>query len=369
VSDPNPIVGSAASSPEAAASRHAALPALRWLAAGCVLLAALGSAALVVAWNTQQRVKGMEQELVRRQLDSGAQAAQAQLLARQAQEAARESAARLQLLDVRVADYAMQRSQLEELIQSLSRTRDENVLADVEAAVRMAMLQSEITGSPAPLLAALRQSEERVARLNEPRLDRVRRALADDLERVRAIGSVDIATLVLRLDEAMRQVDDLPLLSQPDGRVAGKPRAAASAASVSASAAASAGPSWQRVLGDTWGAFGERLWSEVRSLVRVTRIDQPEAMLLAPEQVYFLRENLKLRLLNARLALLSRQYDTAQLDLRDAQSVLQRYFDRSARRVAGTLELLRQSSAQARQVSVPRPEATLAAIAAASAGR
>jgi uroporphyrin-3 C-methyltransferase len=367
VSDPNPIVGSAASSPEAAASRQAALPALRWLAAGCVLLAALGSAALVVAWNTQQRVKGMEQELVRRQLDSGAQAAQAQLLARQAQEAARESAARLQLLDVRVADYAMQRSQLEELIQSLSRTRDENVLADVEAAVRMAMLQSEITGSPAPLLAALRQSEERVSRLNEPRLDRVRRALADDLGRVRAIGSVDIATLVLRLDEAMRQVDDLPLLSQPDGRVAGKPRAAA--ASVSASAAASAGPSWQRVLGDTWGAFGERLWSEVRSLVRVTRIDQPEAMLLAPEQAYFLRENLKLRLLNARLALLSRQYDTAQLDLRDAQSVLQRYFDRSARRVAGTLELLRQASAQARQVSVPRPEATLAAIAAASAGR
>jgi uroporphyrin-3 C-methyltransferase len=179
--------------------------------------------------------------------------------------------------------------------------------------------------------------------------------------------------LVLRLDEAMRQVDDLPLLSQPDGRVAGKPRAAASAASVSAtaaaSAAASAGPSWQRVLGDTWGAFGERLWSEARSLVRVTRIDQPEAMLLAPEQAYFLRENLKLRLLNARLALLSRQYDTAQLDLRDAQSVLQRYFDRGARRVAGTLELLRQASAQARQVSVPRPEATLAAIAAASAGR
>ena len=37
------------------------------------------------------------------------------------------------------------------------------------------------------------------------------------------------------------------------------------------------------------------------------RIDQPEAMLLAPDQAFFLRENLKLRLLNARLALLARR--------------------------------------------------------------
>jgi uroporphyrin-3 C-methyltransferase len=75
------------------------------------------------------------------------------------------------------------------------------------------------------------------------------------------------------------------------------------------------------------------VWGEVRALVRVTRIDQPEAVLVAPEQAFFLRENLKLRLLNARLALLSRQFDIAQSDLRDAQSALERYFDRGSRRV------------------------------------
>ena len=107
----------------------------------------------------------------------------------------------------------------------------------------------------------------------------------------------------------------------------------------------------------------------MRGLIRVTPVDQPEAMLIAPDQAFFLRENLKLRLLNARLALLSRQFDTAQSDLRDALSALDRYFDRSNKRVVATAELLRQVSAQARQVVVPRPDATLAAIAAVSAGR
>ena len=118
-----------------------------------------------------------------------------------------------------------------------------------------------------------------------------------------------------------------------------------------------------------WAAVSSRVWDEVRGLIRVTPVDQPEAMLIAPDQAFFLRENLKLRLLNARLALLSRQFDTAQSDLRDALSALDRYFDRSNKRVVATAELLRQVSAQARQVVVPRPDATLAAIAAVSAGR
>jgi uroporphyrin-3 C-methyltransferase len=111
------------------------------------------------------------------------------------------------------------------------------------------------------------------------------------------------------------------------------------------------------------------VWEETRSLVRVTRVDVPEAALLSPEQAFFLRENLKLRLLNARLALLSRQFDTAQSDLRDAQASIERYFDKSARRVQATAEMLRQVAAQARLVAVPRPDETLAAIQAATAGR
>jgi len=376
-----PIAPSAAgaSAAEPAAARAAtdahALPG-RWIAAAAVLLTALCAAAVMYAWNTQQRVKGLEQQLVKRQEDSGAQAVEAQMLARQAQDSSRDAAAKLALLEVRVAEVALQRTQLEELIQAMSRSRDENMLDEVESSIRVAMQQTAITGSAEPLVIALKQAEERLARQSQPRLERVRRAIAQDLERVRAAGAVDVSTLAIRLDEVVRQVDELPLLSAPQAqRSPARPaaRAAAPAASVPAVADAAASappdPAWTQVLGERWAALGAGVWAEVRRLVRVTPIDQPEAMLVSPEQAFFVRENLKLRLLNARLALLSRQFDTAQSDLRDAQSALERYFDRSAKRTANAIDLVKQVGSQARQVIVPRPDATLAAIAAVAGGR
>ena len=170
--------------------------------AGVLLVASV--VALALAWRADQRVGSLEQELVRRQQDSAKQAVEAQMLAKQANEGMGAAAAKVALLEARVAEVALQRTQLEELIQQLSRSRDENVLADVDAAVRVAVQQSAITGSAEPLAAALRQSEERLARMNQPRLERVRRALARDLDRVRAVAISDIASLTIKIDEAIR---------------------------------------------------------------------------------------------------------------------------------------------------------------------
>jgi uroporphyrin-3 C-methyltransferase len=101
----------------------------------------------------------------------------------------------------------------------------------------------------------------------------------------------------------------------------------------------------------------------------VSRVDQPEAMLMAPEQSFFLRENLKLKLLNARLAVLSRQFDIAQGDLRSALATIERYFERDARKTLQLADMLRSVSSQLRQNGVPRPDETLAALAATAAGR
>ncbi len=364
----------AAAAPVSAAAAAAApvvsLPGAWWITVAVV--GALAVVAITLALMGQQRVKSLEQELVRRQQDSQGQAIEARALAQQAQDLARSAESKVALLDGRVAETALQRTQLEELIQQLSRSRDENVLADVDAAVRVAVQQSTITGSAEPLAAALRQSEERLARMNQPRVERVRRALARDLDRVRAVAVSDIASLTIKLDEAIRTVDDLPLLAQPERRPAAAPRpgaAAAPAASAASAPEAPPGMAWWPWLQAQGSWAGERVWGEVKSLVRVTRINNPEAVLVAPDQAWFLRENLKLRLLNARLALLSRQYDTAQADLRDAVAALDRYFDRSARRVVVTADLVRQVAGQARQVSLPRPDETLAALSAAQAGR
>lgn len=330
-----------------------------------IVACAVAVGALGVGWNTQQRLRVLEKELVKRQEDSQGESAQALLLAKQAQDASREAGARVALLDARVSEAALQRTQIEDLIQSLSRSRDENVVADVDAALRVALQQSTITGSTEPLLHALQQADERLQRYNQPRLERVRRALARDLDRVKAVGVSDLSTLTLKLDELVRLVDELPLLAATESRRA----PAAAPRSASAPEAGASAASWNDHLSAWWDAWPARAWDEVRSLVRVARVQQPEALLLAPEQMYFLRENLKLRLLNARLALLSRQYATAQSDMRDAQGALERYFDPGSRRVQVASDLLKQVTGQTKQVSLPRPDETLAALAAAAAGR
>jgi uroporphyrin-3 C-methyltransferase len=367
--------------PPAAVLAHPMAPMSRLWALLAVVFGVMSVAAFVSAWHTQQRVHSLEQELVRRQQTSQDDATEAKIIARQALDSVRDANGKLGVLDERVAESQLQRSQVEDLIQSLSRSRDENVLADVEAGVRVAMQQAALTGSTDPIVAILKQSDERLARYNNPRLDRVRRAVARDLDRVRTASAVDVPSLTIRLDEAVRMVDELPLVSTPErATVAGRAAAASAAlaaphgaaaarpASAASGAAAATPPAWVVSLQQAWEGFSVPFFGELKQAVRVTSIEHPEAMLMTPDQSFFLRENVKLRLLNARLSILSRQFDLAQADLQQAQTALDRYFDHSSRRVVAVSDLLKQVSAQARQVSFPRPDDTLAAIAAAVAG-
>ncbi|WP_269629545.1 uroporphyrinogen-III C-methyltransferase [Pelomonas sp. BJYL3] len=347
-------------------------------------LGVLSLGALAMAWQGHSRVRQLEQELVRRQEQSQTQASDARGMASRAQEVAQETSAKLALLDARLAEVSLQRGQLEELIQSMSRSRDENVLGDIEASLRVALQQTSITGSAEPLVSALKQADERLQRYKQPRLEGVRRAVIRDLDRVKAVSVVDVATLGIKLDEVARLADELPLLSvaervaqaegearsaarlesKTDARTDPKARRAAGAASKPAPAP-EGWEAWWDVAQSRWQELSSQVWQETKSLVRVTRINHPEAALITPEQGYFLRENLKLRLLNARLALLSRQYDTAQSDLREALALLDRYVDMRSRKAQTAAELLRQVQGQARQVAVPRPDDSLAALAAA----
>lgn len=322
------------------------------------LVALVGLAGLGLAWQAQGRLRDLEQELVRRQASSHSLAGEARSAAQQSQEQVRELGAKLALAEARLAEVALQRSQLEELISSMSRSRDENIVGDLEASLRLASQQAQLFGSAEPLVAALRQGDERLQRHKQARLEGVRRAMLRDLDRIKAVGGVDGTTLALRLDELTRLIDEVPLLSEPHKAArSARPGAAATPAAAPASGA---WVEWRQWV----GVRADQAWAEVKDLVRVTRIDRPEAMLVTPEQTYFLRENLKLRLLNARLALMSRQYESAQADLRAALDLLQRFADPQQRRTQVALELARQVQAQAKPVQLPRPEDSLAALAA-----
>jgi uroporphyrin-3 C-methyltransferase len=319
---------------------------------GLVVIIALLS--LVIGLALWQKVNGMQEQLARQSADALAQSLEARTLARQAQEVVRDTAARLALTETRVGEVALQRSQLEELMQSLSRSRDENLVVDIESAVRLALQQAQVTGNVQPLLAALKTGDQRIARAAQPRLVPLQRAMQHDADRLRSSASADNGEALQKLDELMRSIDELPPLNaiaaRGDGANSWQPEPIPADA-----------PWWRRLL--------LVVRAEARSLVRVGRIERPEAVLLTPDQTFFLRENLKLKLLNARLALLSRQIDTARNELTNVSSSLNRYFDPTSRRVQAAATLVQQLQAQVRTSEPARIDETLAALATAAAGR
>ncbi len=343
-----------------------------------LILALAGALGCLLLW---QKLSHIQEELARRSTDTGTQAVEARTLARQAQESSLELSARLAVTENRLSEVSLQRGQLEDLMQSLTRSRDDNLVIELEANLRLAQQQAQLTGSAEPLLAALKSAEQRLARAAQPRLSPVQRAIVKDAERIKSAALTDVPAMLLKLDELVRQVDQLPMVNDV---VFGMSQAAEglTAPVVEPSATATFPPATSVLTRTDFARFWDvqalsnwsgRLWQglreDVQSLLRVSRIDQPEAALLAPEQSYFLRENIKLKLLNARLALLSRQTDAARSDLASVQGTLSRYFDASSRKTQAAKALLQQTQAQLRTSELPRFDDTLAALATASAGR
>ena len=345
-----------------------------WEVSKKIALAGLvvGALALLVSGLLWQKLGNIQEELAKRSLDSGAQSIEARTLAKAAQDSARELTARLALQENRISEVSLQRSQLEELMQSLSRSRDENLVVDIESALRLAQQQAQLTGSAVPLIAALTSAEQRLQRAAQPRLAPLQRAIAKDTDRIKTASLTDVPVLMIKIDELARMADELPVANafvqgpaRPSSVPPSSPTPAPEAKNVSML--------WSWFDRQSIQAAGTRaldgLRDEARKLLRVSRIDQPEAALLSPEQSFFLRENLKLRLLNARLGLLARQTDTARADLLNANVWLAKYFDTSARKTQAASQLLAQIQSQLKTSELPRLDETMAALATAAAGR
>ncbi len=336
--------------PVADAKPGGPVPAPRVLVLVLALLVVVALVGNALLW---QKLSNIRESLARQSGESTAHALEARTLARQAQDLARETAARQAVADARVSEATLQRSQLEDLMQSLSRSRDENLVVDIESSIRLAQQQAQLTLSVEPLLAALKTADERVVRAAHPRLAPLQRAIARDVERIKAARFTDTPGLLVKLDDLVRQVDDLPVLN-----------------AVLPVTSVGAGQALPEPVATVWWMRGfDIVRAEARKLLRVSRIDHPEAALLAPEQSFFLRENLKLKLLNARLGLLARQLDSARGDLASASMALNRYFDPASRRTQVAANLLSQVQAQMKAVELPRVDETLTALATAAAGR
>lgn len=375
-----PVDAAAAAPPPAAASvaplaRNTGTVVVAWLALG---VAAGALAVSVSLWN---KLDQAQQELARRSTDTLAQASAARSVAAQAQVVTQDMQARLGVAEVKLSEVTLQRSQLEELMQSLSRSRDDSLLQDLESTLQLAQQQSQLTGSVQPLISALQAADQRIARSVQPRLNPVQKAIVRDIERLQTAALMDLPVLAERIDALVRQIDELPLvngLSAPAMVPAPMPAPAASASGAKPAtvyASGTSGTDAASVLSQWWGQYSQEAlaWAQpwldavqqrTGQLVRVSRLDHPEAALLAPEQGFFLRENLKLKLLNTRLALLSRQTQAVRADLQAIDALLQRYFDLHAKPTVQARAALARLQQDLKQATQPRPDETLGALSA-----
>ena len=283
------------------------------------------------------------QETEKRVLEAGAVLAEAQK--------------KILLLEVRLAESQAQQAALEQLYTELSRHRDDALAAELEQLVSLAAQQLQLAGNVQAALILLQNADSRLARVDRPQFLGVRRALARDIERLKALPTTDLSGLVVKLDQLIQTVETLPLLADaqtvPKGQSQPPPQSPSTEPAETTSR-------W-------WGAaWLSSLWGEVRqqfqTLFQVRKLSDPEVMLLAPAQSYFLRENLKLRLLNARLQVIARNESGFQQDVQASKRLLSQYFDQQQKNVQTAMQLLDQLRQSEVSVALPNLSESLNAV-------
>jgi uroporphyrin-III C-methyltransferase len=339
------------------------------------IIAAL-AISMLASFYLWRKLTNIQEHLARQSADATNLSVEARSLAKNAQDVAREASARSSLNETKLSEVALQRNQLDELMQSLSRSRDENLVVDIESALRLAQQQAQLTGSVEPLLAALKTADQRLVRAAQPRLNGVRKALASDTDKIKAAAVTDIPSLLVKLDEISQLVEDLPVLNTVTAVARVDKENAPIKSNGTKPGAASAvveATDWQSSLQNFWQNNLQKNWDIVRTelakLVRVSQIENPEAVLLSPEQTYFLRENLKLKVLNARLGLLGRQIQSARSDLISVAQDVRKYSDPTSKQAQLLQAALLQVQTQLGNASIPALDSSLAALTLAAAGK
>lgn len=312
-------------------------------------------AALVAAVYAHLQLAKLRQDSARRLSDLEQASTRVADVASRADAEARAARERAILLEARLAEEQGQREALEQLYADLSRGRDEAVLVEVERLVSMASQELAISGNVATALAALQTADARLARADSARFLPLRRVIARDIERLKVAPSVDVTGMALKIDQVAAGIDSWPLLSDP------RLVAPASAPAPADPLAPAPGLPW-------WGRWLDRLQSELgeyRDLVRLRRVDAPDAVLLQPQQQQLVRQLIRLRLLNARQALLGRNDRLFRADLAEAQALMTRYVDTRQPGAASALAALKQLGSAALSVDVPQINDSVAAVRAA----
>jgi uncharacterized protein HemX len=311
----------------------------------------VAAGALWLAWNAREANTSLSQSAGGKLAELGAELAQSRTSAAQAQASLKDAQARIAELESRMVDAQESRVAVEEMYRELSRSADDRMLAEVEQLLILASQQLQLAGNVNGALIALQAADQRLARADKVQVANLRRALNADMDRLKALPLVDTVGIAVKLDALVQQVDTLPLIvaeTLPPARTATRGKLED---------------------GNAWTRAARDVWEEMKGLVRIREIAASEAVLLSPPQTYFLRENLKLRLLAARVALLARDESSFRDDIRASQAWVAKYFDAKAKANVNALATLKGLAESPVSITPPDINASLAAVRSARAAR
>lgn len=323
----------------------------------------LGGLAALLAlqwWNARSDISDLKRDVAQR-LQSGENLnSQTKLIADRVDDQLRVLQGKVSVLEARQSESQNQQAALEQLYRDLAKNRDDWALAEIEQVLSTASQQLQLAGNVRSALVALQSADARLSRVDRPQFIAIRRAIAQDIEKLKSLPSVDLTGVAVRLDSLVAQVDAMPLLSdEKPGIVAPSPKTKLSNRQKIESNSAF---DWRVEMQERWTAWSSELWSDLKQLMRIRTVTAPEALLLTPEQAFFARENVKLRLLNARVALLSRNDAAFRSDLAEADRALQRYFDLRDPHTRAGRELIRQIRESVLNIEMPTLSHSLAAV-------
>jgi len=306
-------------------------------------------ALFTLAWqwlNTRHKFNEIERSLSEKLEQYQAINQQALTLAKQAEERSTQANARTVILEQKLAESRDQQEALQTLYTQLAENRESSAVAEVEQLLTTAKQQLQLNGNVKSALLALQAALQRLEPLDLPRAASLRETLSLEIENLRDLPQVDITSMSTQLTHLSELCGTLPLISERQPTLNAKAAAAKPPAKPLNSLQKLAYP----------------IWEDIKNLVTVERIEKPEPALLASDQAFYLRENIKLRLLTARIALLQHDETTYKADLVTVNNWLNQYFDTRHPDTIKAINMLKRLSGNNISIELPQLNDSFAAV-------
>ena len=208
----------------------------------------------------------------------------------------------------------VQQTQLQGNISSIAQRSPKHwMAAEADYLVQMAGRKLWLEQDPTTAWNLLKSADAQIAKMGDPSLLPLRKALAQDIAQVKAIKRPDISGTVYEIDSVITQLDKLPL---NQARPVDKPEPESQALSTSVM-------DWKANLDKTWQAL-------VSDFVKIRKRQTDLAPLLSPQQGWYLTQNIKNKLLQAQLALYRNDDVNFKQSMRLARKWVYEYYDLKA---------------------------------------